>query len=130
MRAVLLAALLSITAITLPGCAAVAPTHATAPVGLPIRMTPGQRIVLPDGATLRYLEVAADSRCPPGVQCIRAGDADVVFEFSDAAQASRRITINTDPPALATLGKWQLRLLGLAFGTAPKVTVRIDAATR
>jgi len=129
MRAVLLAALVSITAITLPGCAVLSPSRATAPIGLTIQMVPGQQIVLPDGATLRYLEVAADSRCPPGVHCIRAGDADVVFEFTDTAQASRRITVNTDPPALATIGKWQLRLLGLAFGTAPKVTVRIDPAT-
>lgn len=127
MRAVFLAALVSI-AMTLPGCTGASPTRATAPLGQPIQMAPGERIALPDGATLRYVEVAADSRCPPGVQCIRAGDADVVFEFAQAAQAPRRLTVNTEPPATATIGKWQLRLLALAFGDSPKVTVQIDPA--
>lgn len=129
MRAVFLAALVSIAAVTLPGCTTGAsPARATAPIGAPIPMAPGQRIALPGGAALRYLEVAADSRCPPGVQCIRAGDADVVFEFTDTAQAPRRVIVNTDPPATATIGQWQLRLLALAFGESPKATVQLDAA--
>ncbi len=131
MRAVFLAALVSIAAVTLSGCTTGAsPTHASAPIGQPIQMSPGQQVFLPDGAALRYVEVAADSRCPPGAQCIRAGDADVVFEFTDNAQAPRRITVNTDPPAMATVGNWQLHLLSLAFGDAPKVTVQVDPATR
>ena len=132
MHASLLAVLVSIVAMTLPGCttgASTAPALATAPIGVPIPMVPGQRIALPDGATLRYLEVAADSRCPPGVQCIRAGDADVVFEFTAARHGPpSRITVNTDPPATAIIGKWQLRLLALAFGESPLVTVQIDPA--
>lgn len=129
MRAVFLAALVSI-AMTLPGCTGASPTRATAPTGQPIQMSPGQQIALPDGATLRYVEVAADSRCPPDVQCIRAGDADVVFEFAEAAQPARRVTVNTDPPATATIGQWQLRLLALEFGESPKATVQIDPAAR
>ena len=132
MHAPLLAVLVSIAAMTLPGCttgASTAPAQASAPIGVAIPMSPGQRIALPDGATLRYLEVAADSRCPPGVQCIRAGDADVVFEFADAGQGPpRRLTVNTDPPATATIGQWQLRVQALAFGESPVVTVRIDRA--
>ncbi len=129
MRAVLLSALVSIVAVTLPGCTTgVSPPRATTPIGAPIQMAPGQQLALPDGAALRYLEVAADSRCPPGAQCIRAGDADVVFEFTDTAQPLRRITVNTDPPAMAAIGQWQLKLLALAFGKAPKATVRIDPA--
>ena len=129
MRAVLLAALVSIAAMTLPGCSGASATRTAAPIGEPIRMAQGRQIALPDGATLRYLQVAADSRCPPGVQCIRAGDADVVFEFAEASQAPRRVTVNTDPPALATVGKWRLQLLALAFGESPMVTVQIDPAT-
>ena len=129
MRAVLLATLVSIAAVMLPGCTTGArPARATAPIGQPIQMTPGQLIALPNGATLRYLDVAADSRCPPGVHCIRAGDADVVFEFTGAAQAPRRVTVNTDPPATATISPWQLRLLALAFGQSPKATVQVDPA--
>ena len=129
MRAVLLAALVSIAAVTLPACSGAGATRTAAPIGQPIRMTQGQQVALPDGATLRYVQVAADSRCPPGVQCIRAGDAYVVFEFADAGEAPRRITVNTDPPARAMVGKWQLRLLALAFGKAPGVTVQLDPAT-
>lgn len=126
MRAVLLAALLSLLATTLPGCTGARSTRANVPAGQPIHMTPREKIVLPDGATLRYVEVAADSRCPPGVQCIWAGHADVVFEFTQAPQPPRRFTLNTDPPATAVIGKWQLRLIALAFGDAPTATVRID----
>lgn len=130
MRAIVLATLVSVAAMTLPGCSTGAsPGRASAPTGAPIQMVPGQRIALPDGATLRYLEVAADSRCPPGVQCIRAGDADVAFEFTDTAQAPRQVTVNTDPPAAATIGRWQLHLLALAFGQSPAATVRIDPTT-
>lgn len=97
-------------------------------------MSHGQQIGLPDGARLRYVGVADDSRCPPGVQCIRAGDANAVFDFvgepGKAAQAPHRITVNTDPPATATIGHWQLRLLALAFGQSPTATVQIDPAPR
>jgi hypothetical protein len=127
MRVVLFTALVSL-AMTLPGCTGATSTRATAPTGQPNQMTPGQQIALADGATLRYVEVAADSRCPPGVQCIRAGDADVVFEFAATGESPRRLTVNTDPPATAALGKWKLRLLALAFGVSPKVTVQIDPA--
>jgi hypothetical protein len=127
MRAVLLAAVASL-AMTLPGCTGASSTRAAAPTGQPIQMAQGQSIALPDGATLRYVEVAADSRCPPGVQCIRAGDADVVFEFTDPGQAARRFTVNTDPPASAMIGKWKLRLLSLAFGEKPAATVQVDPA--
>lgn len=113
------------SAVTLPGCTGAQPTRATAPTGQPITMSPGQQLALPDGAGLCYVEVAADSRCPPGVQCLRAGDADVVFEFAETAQGARRITVNTDPPATATIGPWQLRLLALGFGR-PTATVQID----
>ena len=134
MHASLLAVLVSIAALTLPGCttgASTAAALATAPVGVPIPMAPGQGIALPDGATLRYLEVAADSRCPPGVQCIHAGDADVVFEFTDARQGPpRRSTVNTARAATAVIGPWQLHLLALAFGESPVATVQIDRATR
>lgn len=132
MRPVLLAALVSL-ALTLPGCTGAGPPRDTAPTGQPIQpiqLTPGQQITLADGASLRYIAVAADSRCPPDVQCIRAGDADVVFEFTDAGQAARRVTVNTDLPATALIGRWQLRLLALAFGDAPQATVQIDPAAR
>ena len=136
MRATLIAAaaLVSI-AVLLPGCSTGAsPASANAPTGQPLQMSPGQQIGLPGGATLRYLEVTADSRCPPGVQCIHAGSADVAFQFTDvswpAGQAARRITVNTELPATATIGRWQLQLISLAFGDQPRATVQIDPTAR
>lgn len=127
MRATFIAALM--TLVVLPGCTTGAsPSNPLAPLGQPIVMAPGQQIMLADGVTLRYLKVEADSRCPPGVQCIWAGVADVVFEFNDKQKASHRVTVNTAPPATAAIGKWQLRVLALAFGAAPKATVQIDTA--
>ena len=130
MRVLLLAAVLS-TIVTLPGCRTLAPPERTAaPAGQPIRMVPGQQIVLTDGSTLRYTQVVADSRCPPRVYCIHAGDADVAFQFADAAQAPRRIVINSAPPASVQAGAWQLRLLALDFGDTPAATIQIDRAAR
>jgi len=130
MRAVFVAVLVLVAAMTVPGCTTGAGVgRASAPIGEPIQMAPDQRVSLPDGATLRYVAVAADSRCPPGVQCIRAGDADVAFEVTDTAQAPRQLTINTNPPASARIGPWQVRLLALTVGDSPKATVRIDPAT-
>jgi hypothetical protein len=62
------------------------------------------------------------------VQCVWAGRADVVFEFTQAPHPPRRLTVNTDPPATAVIGKWRLRLLALEAGDSPNATVQIDPA--
>lgn len=111
----------------LGGCASTGAAPAVA-LGQPVVMTPGERVALPSGASLRYVEVANDSRCRPDVQCIQAGDANVVFEFTTAAASTRRITLNTAAqPATAALGDWQLKLLALSFDTTPQATVQVDA---
>jgi len=89
-------------------------------------MVVGQQVSLPDASTLRYAGIANDSRCPPDVQCVRAGDADVLFDH--ALQGStHRVTLNTERLRATTLGAWQLQLIDLAPGDAPRVTVRIEA---
>src|SRR5690242_756576 len=52
-------------------------------VALPVeaQLHPGQRMALPEGANITYVDTANDSRCPPDVQCIHAGDADVRLRF-------------------------------------------------
>lgn len=94
--------------------------------GTPTVMAPGQQAVLPDQATLTYVTVAADSRCPPKVQCIRAGDADVVFEHRPAGGDARRFTLNLPEAPMAPVGVFTLRILALEFGEHPKATVQID----
>lgn len=95
--------------------------------GQPFSISPGEHVTLPDRATLHYVGVLDDSRCPPDVQCIRAGDATVAFDFTPARGTRQKITLNTDAPASAAIGRWQLHLLDLARGPAPVATLRMDA---
>lgn len=62
----------------------------TMPRGGTVQATPGEpfRLALGETATVagtqvtvRFAEVVSDSRCPVGVQCVRAGDARVSFEL-------------------------------------------------
>lgn len=96
--------------------------------GQPIDMVPGDRVGLPDQSTLRYVEVESDSRCPPGVQCIQAGEARLQFELTRAGVAAERAIVVSGKPAPTRLGAWNLHLLALDFSDAPKATLRIDAA--
>ena len=117
------AALLAAT--SLAGCASPSLHMAS---GTPAVLAPGQQTVLPDRSTLTYLKVAADSRCPPKVQCIRAGDADVVFEHRPGGDGTRRFTLNLPEAPAGPVGAFTLRILALEFGERPKATVRIDPA--
>jgi hypothetical protein len=90
-------------------------------------MAVGQRVSLPDAATLHYIGIANDSRCPPRVQCIRAGDADVLFDYTPGSGTAARIVLNTERTRSSSLGAWRLQLLDLARGAAPRATLRIDA---
>lgn len=121
----LLAAGVLMTALS--GCATGDATPSGIIPGQPVTLTPGERVSLPEGATLRYIEVTDDSRCRPGMQCIRAGDANVVFEFTAAGSEASRVVVNTDPQQSQTdIGSWKLRVLSLGFEDAPKATVQVD----
>lgn len=125
-RSLALACLVSCAAGTLPGCAS--GDVRTATPGQPMTLQAGEQVVLPGDAALRYIGVTADSRCPPGVQCIRAGDADVAFEFTPAGGAPVAINVNIPESPAATPGDWRLQLLSLEFGDAPAATVQVDPA--
>lgn len=47
--------------------------------GEPFRLTLGETVTR-DGHTVRFVEVVEDSRCPEGVQCVRAGRAQIRVE--------------------------------------------------
>ena len=91
-----------------------------------IVMTVNQQVALPDATTLRYVGIANDSRCPADVQCIRAGDADVLFDYTTQEPAISRVALNTEHSPSARIGAWRLQLVALAAGTQPQVTVRIQ----
>jgi hypothetical protein len=122
----LFATFMATAAIALGACAS---GHArSANAGEAFALVPGELVQLPDAATLRYLRVAQDSRCPPDVQCIRAGDADVVFEFTPAGGTPVQVEVNLPASPQATMGTWRLQLLSLAFEAPARATVRVDAA--
>lgn len=114
--------------VAVAGCASSADSTVARP-GEPITLTPGQQIALPDDTLLRYVEVSADSRCPPDVQCIRAGDADVLFRVEPAQGAPRQMTLNTAKARSASIDAWQLKLLELGFGPAPPATIMFEATS-
>ena len=114
-------------AVALLGCASGGTARSVA-LGQPFTLQPGERVSLPGDASLRYLGIANDSRCPPDVQCIRAGDADVLFEFTPAGGTTEKITLNTERMPSAPVGAWKLQLVTLEQGDAPRATVRVDEA--
>ncbi|MBA2238794.1 MAG: hypothetical protein H0W24_08895 [Lysobacter sp.] len=113
---------LSLVLAALTACA----SHSDAvPLGQPLVLTPGQQVKLPDSTVLRYLGVSADSRCPPDVQCVRAGHADVAIGLASHGAPIRSTTINTQNPE-ADIGRWHVRLLLLEHGLLPRLTLQVD----
>lgn len=87
----------------------------------------GEQVTLADHSTLRYLRVVNDSRCPPGVQCIWAGDAEVAFEWMGAAAATQAFSLHTGKePRMQMIGERRLTLLSLARGDMPEAQLRIE----
>jgi hypothetical protein len=108
---------------TLSGCAS---SGAVTP-GQDFSLSVGQQVALSDGSTLRYAGIANDSRCPPDVQCIRAGDADVLFDHTAHQGSTLRVTLNTERLRATAIGAWHLQLIDIAPGAAPRVSARIEA---
>lgn len=95
--------------------------------GQTFTMHTGERVSLADSSTLRYVRVTNDSRCPPGVQCIWAGDAEVAFEWTSGSGAVTNFSLHTGKdPRQQSLGERRLTLTSLARGDAPAAELRID----
>jgi hypothetical protein len=95
--------------------------------GQTFTMHAGERVALADSSTLRYVRVINDSRCPPGVQCIWAGDAEVAFEWTSGSGAVTSFSLHTGKdPRQQVVGERRLTLTSLARGDAPAAELRID----
>lgn len=96
--------------------------------GATFTLQAGQQVRLADDSQLRYQRLVTDSRCPPDVQCVWAGDAIVAFEWSPANGAAQAFELHTgkDPRSHA-LGGRTLTLTSLARGAAPAASLRIEA---
>ncbi len=89
----------------------------------------GERVSLADRGTLRYVRVANDSRCPPGKQCVWAGDAEVEFEWTATAGSPEAFTLHTGRGDRSrTLAGRVLTLDTLERGASPAATLTIAAA--
>ena len=67
-------------------------------------------------ASVRFLAVSEDSRCPSQVQCVWAGDGAVVLEIAPAEGDAAEDTLHTNPesgPGGVVLAGYALKLLRL-----------------
>lgn len=120
----------AVTALVLASCAGTA-TYKAAPriavANQAFALSPQQSIALPDGSQLRHERVANDSRCPAHVQCVWAGDAEVVFSWISAAGVTETFSLRTGTaPRDRKLGPYVLRLRALDRSTPPTPTLMLE----
>ncbi len=95
--------------------------------GQQFSIRPGKQVTLADHGSLRYVRLVNDSRCPPGVNCIWAGDAEVAFEWTPTAGALQAFSLHTGKdPKQQAIGARKLTLVSLERGARPKAIVRVD----
>ena len=89
----------------------------------------GARATLADGSQLTYLRLVNDSRCPPDVQCVWAGDAEIQVRWQAAGGRTQEASLHTSPlqgrQTAVTFGPHRVALDALARGIAPQATLRI-----
>lgn len=87
------------------------------------------KVAANDGLRLAFIQKVEDSRCPPNVQCVYAGNARVVFEASKAGSSST-LTLNTlFEPKAATFNGYTVTLRSLSPGSsAPDSSYRATLA--
>lgn len=102
--------------------------HANTPRTL--TLSPGESTQLDDGSHLAYLKLLNDSRCPPNVQCIWAGNAEIQMRWTPADGGTEKaFTLNTSPvggkPVSAQLGAFEVRIQLLERGSTPAATFEL-----
>jgi hypothetical protein len=91
------------------------PTATPMAPGAEITLTPGQTISLGSTAwELRFVEATNDSRCPKGVQCIRAGDVTLHFFAADPSGAISNVSVRFgEGDATAAVGPLTVEVLAV-----------------
>jgi hypothetical protein len=84
-----------------------------------LKLNAGRVVTLDEGRLrVRFVSVASDSRCPTDVDCVWAGNAEVVFEVSGSRRGSRTFRLNTsaspERPGEGRYGRYTLKLTALA----------------
>lgn len=131
MRNIISASLMlsSLLPLSLAACASTATGSEAAIVdGTDFDMQVGQTVTLADSSRLRYLRVVNDSRCPPGVHCVWAGDAIVAFEWSPPGGSAQGFELHTGlEPRSHAIGARRLVLKSLERGSSPSADLRVEA---
>ncbi|HEX8115889.1 MAG TPA: hypothetical protein VF521_01330 [Pyrinomonadaceae bacterium] len=92
----------------------------TAPAAHEFELRAGQSTTFDRGRLrIRFVRVASDSRCPLDVQCVWAGNAEVILELRLKGQRGTktlRLNTNASPerPSEGSYGRYNLKLSGLA----------------
>lgn len=123
----LLVSCLATACASVPGSGAPVPgTPATDPASLTLRMGESHRLA--DGSQLTYVRLVDDSRCPPNVQCVWEGDAEIELRWQPRRGDSRDLRLHTSArggPQSAQIGERSVALAGLERGIAPRATLEI-----
>lgn len=103
--------------------------------GHSVQLLPGDSARLADGSTLRFERVISDSRCPPDVQCIWAGDAQLLLHWQPSAAISHSLQLHINTrigPDRATLPEGNdglrrsVQLTALGHAQPPRATLHIQ----
>lgn len=73
-----------------------------------------------------FLQVLSDNRCPPGVQCVVAGNARIVVQMASDSSPSARLQLNTgqEPRSGRYLDR-TVELVAMSFGDRPAASFRV-----
>ena len=79
-----------------------------------------------ESLSVTFGNVGPDNRCPPGVQCITAGNASIGVLVSKGGAAAVLLVLNTtEGPQSASYGSYTVELVRLTFGSSPSATLRV-----
>src|SRR3954470_13123503 len=107
----------SVEAVTAPRRVA---ASESARVGREFKIKVGRTVTLRGEALrLRFAKVTSDSRCPKGVKCVWAGNAEVLIEVSAGGTRERKtLSLNTNAgqerAGEAQYGHYTVKLVGLS----------------
>ena len=101
----------------------------TIAAGEDFAMASGESVAIADRGTLRYVRVTNDSRCPPGRQCVWAGDAEVVFEWTAASAGKpESFSLHTGRGDRSKdIDGHRVSLRSLAWGAEPEAQLKLEA---
>lgn len=96
-------------------------------LGQPFFIRVGETVgIAGEDLVVTYSQLLSDNRCPPGVQCIIAGNARITVIAGTDSDSPVTLTLNTDDgPASARYLTYTVELVSLGRGAQPTATLRV-----